>query len=200
MLSLLPPLVKTVLGGNEEVVTAFLAIFSIAIAVGSGLAAWLAHGRIVLLPTADRRRAARASSRSISAFATYGAAPAATAGVAQSSASCAGIRIAIDLAGLAIAGGLFIVPVFAAVQAWAGADRRARVIAAVNVLNAGFMVVGTLVRRGAAEASASSLPQLFLLLGVANIVVAVWIARTMPRERASATSCRSSSAPSTASR
>mgnify|MGYP003694556303 CR=1 FL=1 len=44
--------------------------------------------------------------------------------------SARGIRIAIDLAGLAIAGGLFIVPTFAAVQAWAGADRRARVVAA----------------------------------------------------------------------
>ena len=51
VLSLLPPLVKNVLGGTEEVVTAVLAIFSIAIAVGSGLAAWLAAGRIVLLPT-----------------------------------------------------------------------------------------------------------------------------------------------------
>ena len=41
-----------------------------------------------------------------------------------------GLRFALDLAGLAIAGGLFIVPTFAAVQAWAGADRRARVVAA----------------------------------------------------------------------
>ena len=53
-------------------------------------------------------------------------------------------RMAIDLAGLAISGGLYIVPTFAAVQAWAGADRRARVIAAVNVLNAAFMVGGTI--------------------------------------------------------
>ena len=51
VLSLLPPLVKTLVGGNEEVVTAYLAIFSIAVAIGSGLAAWLASGRIVLLPT-----------------------------------------------------------------------------------------------------------------------------------------------------
>ena len=55
------------------------------------------------------------------------------------------IHVAIDLAGLAIAGGLFIVPTFSAVQAWAGADHRARVVAAVNVLNAAFMVVGAIV-------------------------------------------------------
>ena len=51
VLSLLPPLVKSVLGGAEEVVTTFLAVFSVAVAVGSGLAAWLAAGRIVILPT-----------------------------------------------------------------------------------------------------------------------------------------------------
>ena len=58
VLSLLPPLVKTVLGGTEEVVTVFLAVFSIAVAVGSGLAAWLA-GRPHRDPAdADRRRPA----------------------------------------------------------------------------------------------------------------------------------------------
>ena len=39
------------LGGTEEVVTVYLAIFSVAVAVGSGLAAWMAAGRIVILPT-----------------------------------------------------------------------------------------------------------------------------------------------------
>ena len=42
------------------------------------------------------------------------------------------IRVAIDLAGLAIAGAFVIVPTFAAVQAWAPEDRRARVVAAVT--------------------------------------------------------------------
>src|SRR6266850_79869 len=44
-LSLLPPLVKNAFGGTEDVVTVCLAIFSISIAIGSGLAAWLAAGR-----------------------------------------------------------------------------------------------------------------------------------------------------------
>src|SRR5436305_2497393 len=50
-LSLMPPLVKAVLGASEEVVTVYLAVFSISIAIGSLLAAWIAHGRIVLFPT-----------------------------------------------------------------------------------------------------------------------------------------------------
>src|SRR5262249_36854574 len=49
--TLLAPLVKNALGGDEQVINAYLAVFSVAIAVGSGCAAWLASGRIVLLPT-----------------------------------------------------------------------------------------------------------------------------------------------------
>ena len=51
-------------------------------------------------------------------------------GVRETFETALGLRMMIDLAGLAISGGLYIVPTFAAVQAWAGADRRARVIAA----------------------------------------------------------------------
>ncbi|MEI9805956.1 MAG: hypothetical protein WDN48_18260 [Pseudolabrys sp.] len=48
VLSLLPPLIKTLIGGNEDTVTAYLALFSIAVGIGSGLAAAIARGRIVL--------------------------------------------------------------------------------------------------------------------------------------------------------
>ena len=58
-------------------------------------------------------------------------------------ASSLGLRAAIDLGGMAIAGGLFIVPAFAAVQAWSDAAYRARTMAAVNVLNAAFMTGAT---------------------------------------------------------
>ena len=81
-----------------------------------------------------------------------------------------GIHVAIDLAGLAIAGGLYIVPTFAAVQAWAGADRRARVIAGVNVLNAAFMAGSAVAGRGAAGAPGSTTP---------GVVPAAW--RRQPR-------------------
>ncbi|HXL47424.1 MAG TPA: MFS transporter, partial [Xanthobacteraceae bacterium] len=142
-LSLMPPLVKNVLGGNEEVVTTCLAIFSISIAIGSGLAAWLAAGRIILLPTVIGAVLLGAFAIDLGAS-TLGAPPIpGLGGYFAAFTSGRGIRLALDLAGLAIAGGLFIVPTFAAVQAWAGADRRARVVAAVNVLNAAFMVGST---------------------------------------------------------
>ena len=45
ILSLLPPLVTIDIGGDEKLITVFLTIFSVAVAVGSALAAWLAAGR-----------------------------------------------------------------------------------------------------------------------------------------------------------
>src|SRR5207245_11057048 len=90
-----------------------------------------------------------------------------------------GTRLAIDLAGLAVAGGLFIVPTFAAVQAWAGADRRARVVAAVNVLNAALMVGSTVVV-ALLQTAGMTTSQLFLLLGAASLLVAVAVGRPMP--------------------
>jgi len=63
-------------------------------------------------------------------------------------------------------GGLFIVPAFAAVQSWAPAERRARMVAGVNVLNALYMTIG-----GASLAilQAMSVPLWLLYVIVASI-------------------------------
>src|SRR6516162_3363930 len=179
ILSLLPPLVSFTIGGGEEVVMLFLTIFSVAVAIGSGLAAWLAAGRIVLLPTL-------VAAVLLGLFAldlgwTASAIVPATSPMSLGAffASRFSLHIAVDLAGLAIAGGLFIVPVFTAVQVWAGADRRARVVAAVNVLNAAFMVAGAVIL-AVLEKLDYGTPILFVLIGAANLAVAVAIGMTMP--------------------
>lgn len=179
VLSLLPPLVKNILGGTEEVVTMFLAVFSIAVAVGSGLAAWLASGRIVILPTAVGAVLLAVFAFDLGWATLHTPLSIAPHGASEVIGSSLGLRVLIDLAGLAIAGGLYIVPTFAAVQAWAGADRRARTIAAVNVLNAAFMVGGTIIV-AALQAFGTTTPMLFILLGVATLIVAITIMKTMP--------------------
>jgi acyl-[acyl-carrier-protein]-phospholipid O-acyltransferase/long-chain-fatty-acid--[acyl-carrier-protein] ligase len=179
VLSLLPPLVTFDIGGTEQVVTVFLAIFSVAVAVGSGLAAWLAAGRIILLPTLIGAVLLGLFSLDLGWTASAFVHPASPLGITDYFASPHSVHIAIDLAGLAIAGGLFIVPTFTAVQAWAGADHRARVVAAVNVLNAAFMVVGALIL-AVLQKLGLGVPILFALLGIANLIVAFIIGRTMP--------------------
>src|SRR5919202_1276865 len=170
-LSLMPSLIKTI-GGSEEVVTACLAIFSVAIAVGSLLASWLASGRIILVPTPVAALLMGGFALDLG-FANWGTAPGSGIGAAAFFTG-RGLRIAVDLAGLAMAGGLFIVPVFAAVQAWAGAERRARVVAAVNVLNAAFMTGGALAT-AALQKAGLSIPALFAILGGLNLAVGALI-------------------------
>src|SRR5439155_561276 len=125
-LSLLPPLVKNAFGGSEDVVTMCLAIFSVSIAIGSVLAAWLAAGRIILLPTLIGAVLLGLFAIDLG-WSTWNLMPAAEGqGIAAVFGTGRGLHMAVDLAGLAIAGGLFMVPTFSAAQAWAGADRRAR--------------------------------------------------------------------------
>jgi acyl-[acyl-carrier-protein]-phospholipid O-acyltransferase / long-chain-fatty-acid--[acyl-carrier-protein] ligase len=179
VMSLLPPLVTYYIGGTEPVVTVFLTIFSVAVAVGSGLAAWLAAGRIVLLPTLVGAVLLGVFALDLG-WTTSAVVPAAhPLGIGEFFGQRYSIHIAVDLAGIAIAGGLFIVPTFTAVQAWAEASHRARVVAAVNVVNAAFMVIGALILAVLQKLGLGA-PLLFALIGVANLIVAFIIGRTMP--------------------
>ena len=180
VLSLLPPLIKTLIGGDEATVTTYLAMFSIAVGCGSGLAATLARGRIVLTITVVGGVLLGMFAIDIG-LATWGAAPAAALrppGVVFT--SLLGIRTAIDLIGLAVAGGLFIVPAFAAVQAWSDPDYRARNVAAVNVINAAFMTGATVVV-AILQKLGATVPMLFCGLGAATLLVALAIWKTKPK-------------------
>jgi acyl-[acyl-carrier-protein]-phospholipid O-acyltransferase/long-chain-fatty-acid--[acyl-carrier-protein] ligase len=180
VLALLPPLIKTLIGGNEDTVIVYLAIFTVAVGVGSGLAAAIARGRIRLKTTL------------VGAFllgifaidlgvATLGALPASSPqGPAAVFVSALGIRTAVDLCGLAIAGGLFIVPAFSAVQTWSDVDYRARTIAAVNVLNAAFMT-GATILMAVMQKLGATIPALLLLIGTLTLLVALAIWKTMPK-------------------
>ena len=180
VLSLLPPLIKTLIGGNEDTVVAYLAIFTIAVGAGSGLAAAIARGRIMLRTTLVGALLLGIFAIDLGA-AILGAPPVALPqGPAAVFASALGVRAAVDLCGLAIAGGLFIVPAFSAVQAWSDVDYRARTIAAVNVLNAAFMT-GATILVAVMQKFGVTIPALFLLIGVLTLLVALAIWKTMPK-------------------
>ena len=177
-LTLLPILVKADFHGSEGAMTAALAIFSIGIAVGSGIASWLSAGRVILLPTA----LAAVLLGLFSLDLAWGSAhflSAMTLGALDLVSRRDGLHAAIDLFGIAVSGGLFIVPVFTAVQVWSTTEDRARNIGAVNILSAGFMVGGA-VATAALQAAGLTTPQLFAVLGLANLLAAWWIFRTLP--------------------
>ena len=165
VLSLLPPLIKGRIGGDETTVTAYLALFTVAVGIGSALAAALSRGRIVLGITVM-------GAGLIGVFAV-------DLGVATLG-EATYVRVAVDLGGLALAGGLFIVPAFAAVQAWSDVAHRARTIAGVNVLNAGFMTAGTVVV-ALLQKQGVTLPWLFMGLGAMTLLVALAVWRSQPK-------------------
>jgi acyl-[acyl-carrier-protein]-phospholipid O-acyltransferase/long-chain-fatty-acid--[acyl-carrier-protein] ligase len=175
-LSLLPPMVKGNIGGSEEVVTLGLATFVIGIAAGSALAARASQGapNLALVPVG-------AVTMGVSAFALALLAgliaPGAEAvGPAAVLATANGLGLLAALCGLAIGGGLFIVPAFAAVQAWAPPEARARVIAAVNVMNAAYMVAGGAVV-AALQALGVGVATLFAALGALTLVEGLYVLR-----------------------
>ncbi|MGZ8325698.1 MAG: MFS transporter, partial [Rhodoplanes sp.] len=178
-LSLMPPLIKNALGAAEEVITVYLAVFSISIAIGSALAAWLASGRIVLLPTVVGALFLGVFCLDLGWWLLGVDSQETGRGIAEVFSTFRGYHVGVDLAGMAIAGGLFIVPSFTALQAWAGSEHRARVIAANNVLNAAFMVVGG-VAVALVQLAGVTPATLFMLLGLANFAVAIAVFRTLP--------------------
>jgi len=87
--------------------------------------------------------------------------------------------VLFDLLMIGVFGGFFIVPLYALVQTRSEASHRARIIAANNIVNALFMVVGAL---GAAAALGAglSIPALFGIAALLNAAVAVYIYGLVP--------------------
>lgn len=91
-----------------------------------------------------------------------------------------GWRVGFDLFATAFAGGIYAVPLNAIMQHRANPAKRSRVIAANNVINAIFMIAATLVSMALLQMMTSR--GLFLCLGLANALAALWICRLLPQE------------------
>jgi len=178
-MALMPTFVKDILGGREAAVSAYLTVFAVSIAVGSALGAWLSAGRIVLLPVPVASLVIGLCALDL-AWTLSGLTPAPTTdSLAEFFGRPGSLHAAIDLAGLAIAGGVFIVPSFAAAQHWAPVTRRARVVGAINTLTALFMVAGA-GSVAVAQMLGASVPMVLVALGMVALGSAVWIFRVLP--------------------
>ncbi len=178
-LSLVPVLIKHKIGGGIDVETAVMALFAGGIGVGSIIAALVSHGRIYLLPTPVSALMMAVFLIDLG-YTAWGMPQASgTTDLYAFFTSATGMRIAFDVVAIAIFGGLFVVPVFSAVQSWAGEDRRARVIAGVNIVTSLFMVGGS-IATAALQFAGMSEPALLALLGVLNAVVGVMLFRLLP--------------------
>jgi 1-acyl-sn-glycerol-3-phosphate acyltransferase len=89
-------------------------------------------------------------------------------------------RIVLDLVGIGVFTGFFVVPLFALVQTRTPKHELSRTIGALNIQNSGFVVAASLTCLALRQWAGWSIPQLFLALAVANTVVAIWIFTIVP--------------------
>ena len=177
-LSQFPSFAKEVLHGDEQVASLLLVVFSIGIGTGSLLCEVLSrrHVEIGLVPLG-------AIGMSVFAidlyFASRGLPPADGLHLREFIAQPAHWRVMADLALLSLFAGLYSVPMYALIQMRSQATHRARIIAANNILNALFMIASSVIA-GALLAAGFSIPQIFLVVGIANAVVAFYIFMLVP--------------------
>ncbi len=89
------------------------------------------------------------------------------------------VRVLTDILLLGLSGGLYVVPLYAYVQAHTESDRRARVIAFNNILNALFMVMASVLGILLLGVAELGIPRFFLVLALLNAGMAVLLfART----------------------
>ena len=169
-----PPLVKNALGADQTVATLFLATFSIGVALGSVAVNRLLAGRV-------SARYSPVSALMMGAFVLdlyrrVDGWPVAEAGLRDFGAFLAmpgSWMIVADLLGVAVAGGMFVVPLYAFLTTTVPKAETARTIAANNIVNSGLMVAATLVLTVAVQAGVTVADSLFIV-AIAS-VVAAWL-------------------------
>ncbi|WP_129135041.1 MFS transporter [Luteimonas sp. YGD11-2] len=90
------------------------------------------------------------------------------------------LRLVIDLLGIGMFTGVFVVPLFALIQSRTPINEMSRVFAALNIQNSGFIVLAAVVGLVTQGVLGWTIPQLLLALAVANLLVAVWIFTIVP--------------------
>ena len=178
MLAQFPAYAKNVLGGNESSVTLLLGVFTLGIGLGSLLCERLSarHVEIGLVPFGSIGLTAFGLDL---AFASPASAPSYPLPTLALLALPSTLHVLIDLFAIGLFGGFFIVPLYALMQIRSSESHRARIIAANNIVNALFMVVGA----GAAAgllAGGLSIPALFGVAALCNAAVAIYIYRLVP--------------------
>ncbi len=174
-----PPLAKNVIMASKEVASLFLVVFSVGVAIGSVSVNALLKGKV----------SARYSPASVIVMGLFVVAfyfvclmwqadqPAKLLGVYEFIAWPMATVLLLCLLGIAIAGGMFVVPLYAFLTTRVVPEQAARTIAANNIVNSGAMVAGSLVAMALSTLGVSVTEQ--LLLSAAMCLVSCWLARRL---------------------
>lgn len=169
-LTLLPVYTRDTLGGDEAVVTLLLGVFTVGVGLGAFLAARWCRG--VARPAPVIAGAAGITLAGLDLWWVGSpATPATAAGVAAFLAAPASWRVVFDCALVSVAGGLFSLPLYTHLQQRCPLERLGRMIAALNVVNAGFMVAAAGFA-AALLAAGAGVPAVWLATALLNLAVA----------------------------
>ena len=172
--SIFPPMVKNAIGGDNTVATLFTAFFSIGIAIGSVAVNRMLNGTVSakyapisviimglfvldLWWTVSHWQHTGPQLMDWWQFLMLGY----------------GERMIVDLLGISIAGGMFVVPLYAFLTTTVAKSQTARTIAANNIVNSGAMVIGAVIYSLLVSAGVGIPDTLFMI--AAACLVSAWI-------------------------
>ena len=174
LIIIFPPLVKNVLGADEQVASLFIAIFSIGIAIGS-----IAINRMLKSKVSARYAPGSVIEMGVFVLLLHFVAlawgkngPELTTLTNFIFHPMAGLMI-LALLGVAITGGMFVVPLYAFLTTTVPKTETARTVAANNIVNSGAMVIGSLLAFGLSSLGIGPVGQ--LLLVAAMCLISAWL-------------------------
>ena len=179
------PLAKNVLTASKEVASLFLVIFSVGVAIGSVSVNALLKGTV----------SARYSPGSVIVMGLFVVGffmvcrhwtphpDGELMNAARFMAEPLAVPLLLMLLGIAISGGMFVVPLYAFLTTFVDKSQTARTVAANNIVNSGAMVGGSLLAFGLSAAGVAIITQ--LLLSAAMCLVSAWLGHLLVKaERA----------------
>ncbi len=180
IIAIFPPLVKNLLGADESVATVFTAVFSVGVALGSIAINRMLKGKV-------SAKFAPASVIVMGLFIVdlwysvghWGPVGGQLIDWRDFLSLGKGDRVFIDLLGISVAGGMFVVPLYAFLTTTVAKSMTARTIAANNIVNSAFMVLGTLIY-GALVYFGVTIDDTLLFVAAACLVSA-WLAQKLHR-------------------
>ncbi|MDO4895340.1 MFS transporter [Moraxella sp.] len=171
-----PEVSKTILRGDESVVIFLLTLFSVGIAIGSGVCKMFTKNQVSLklLPFGIAGLTIFAVALHYSLLHVQIPASQIVYGIAELMTFDGVSSVFILLFLLGFAGGIYIVPLYTCMQAYSPISHRSRIVGANNIFNALFMVGSAIFAIVILTVLKMDLPQLFLITGILNLILGVF--------------------------
>jgi MFS family permease len=168
-----PPLVKNVFYGDPGVATLFLAIFSIGVAVGSVAINRLLHNQVSARYAPSAALAMGLFVLILYVLCRNWPTSDTLVSVPDFLERVQGWLVVVDLFFVALAGGMFVVPLYAFLTTTVPKSETARTVAANNIVNSGAMVIAAAILTGLVQLGVS-VAETLLIVSVASLGAA-WL-------------------------